>query len=100
MTGKFKTNVTSKDIEIDSSGAVHIHSKGLLNTFIHSPPHALEKLAKDVTYVSIDSISVDDHGRIVIEDDNFRNALKLKFDKTVEEATNYVCNNGYQCKEK
>lgn len=97
MTGKFKTNVTSKDIEIDKTGAVHMRSTGLLNAFIHSAPHALEKLAKDVASVSIDSISVDDQGRIVIEDDGFRKALESKM-KGVGMATkdsNTVCNNAY-----
>lgn len=99
MAGEFKTNVTDKDIEIDKDGAVHIRSQGLLNTFIHSSPHALEKLARDIAPVPIDSVSVDDLGRIVIEDANFRKAIesKMKEVRAAVAVTNVLCNNAYHC---
>ncbi len=103
MVGQFKTNVTDKDIEFVAQG-VAIQSTGLLNAFIRSPAHALAKIAEKLPLVSLESVSVDDHGRIVIKDRAFVAALKKKvadskLSKPTKPAgdTNYVCKNAYKC---
>jgi hypothetical protein len=103
MAGQFKTNVTDKDVEF-VKGGVAIKSTGLLNVFVRSPAHALAKIAEKLPLVSLEDVSVDDHGRIIIKDPAFVAALKAKQAeaKTArmmqEGDTNYVCKNGYQCK--
>src|SRR5580698_2116048 len=100
MTFKYKTNATSKDIEIIGDSVVAIKDAGLINTFVQSPAHGIAKLAENIALVSPESISVDSHGRIIIEDKNF--AAKLQAALSVERAggdINYVCKNAYQCKE-
>jgi|SRR3989339_1529950 len=95
MVSIFKTNAKKTDIELVGKNEVRIKSTGLLNAFVHSSPHALEKLHKDIgSPVSIESVTVDESGRIVIRDAAFRKAIEGKLSKATA-ATNTICNNGY-----
>lgn len=99
MPATFSTNVTNKDIGFLGDKTVAIRSTGLLNTFIHSAPHAIEKLEKHVALISIDDVSVDDAGRIIIENKSFVEALRGNL-KTATKDSNTVCKNAYQCHDK
>jgi hypothetical protein len=102
MENKFKTNVVRKDITFLKDGSVAIKSNGLLNTFVHSAPHAIAKLAKDVALTSMDNVHIDDRGRIIIDDPQFVDALHKKLANKVISAadTNTVCSNAYKCGQK
>lgn len=100
MPASFSTNVTSKDIEFLSDKSVAIKDIGLLNTFVHSAPHAIEKLAKHVALISIDDVSVDSAGRIIIENPRFVEALRGSVKKAAAGDSNTICKNAYQCHDK
>ena len=98
---KYKTDVRKSDIEFLGESEVAIKSSGLINTFVQSPSHGLAKLAEENPAVSIDAISVDSSGRIVISDKRFAEALRARISaerSTPTGDTNYVCKNAYQCK--
>jgi hypothetical protein len=99
MAGQFSTGVTRKDIKFLSKKRVAIKSTGLLNTFVHSAPHAIEKLQKHVGSISMDDVSIDDSGRIVIDNPTFVAALKRNLAATAADS-NTVCKNAYRCGEK
>lgn len=100
MKAQFKTKVTAKNIKFsETEPQVTIKSSGLLNTFVHSTRHALAKLSKDVAPVRIDSISVDNAGRIVINDKRFVEKLREQIRASAAD-TNHVCNNAYNCQKK
>jgi hypothetical protein len=99
MPKNFSTDIKLDNIEFLGEGAVALSSNGLLNTFVHSSPHAIEKLTKEVTFISIDSVTIDKQGRIIIDDPKFVAALNSKIqERAVAGDTNYVCKNAYQCK--
>lgn len=101
MAEQFKTNVKLTDIDLSDPHNVSLRSPGLVNTLVHSTPHALEKLANEIGPVPIDSVSIDDAGRIVISDKDFRAKIEERISslgpKATAADTNYVCSNAYQC---
>ncbi|EAZ88555.1 hypothetical protein [Crocosphaera chwakensis] len=88
---------TAKPVNIKTSdvtfGQVFIDSPELVEALIKDQENVLKFLEEKISHLSLDKITVDECGRLIIDDENFRQALEeIVQDETVMQT---VC--GFHC---
>ena len=86
---------TGGDFSISGSGTASVHSGELATALVRDSAAALSLIHEAVPSVAIEEISIDDCGRVVIDNEDFRRYVRDLIANPVGAVSQGIC--GYGC---
>ncbi|OPY72633.1 MAG: hypothetical protein A4E64_02892 [Syntrophorhabdus sp. PtaU1.Bin058] len=87
--------VKSNDIDFPRAGTAKLTSSSLVNALIKDQDAAVGLLRECYTEFSLETLSIDSSGRVVIENEGFTKALQSKLALPTRGLINVIC--GLSC---
>ncbi len=81
---QFEVRITPLDVDTRVEGKAVLRSTPLVNGLVRKSETTLQTLEAEVASVRLETISIDECGRIVIEDEAFRAALQQKLEQSLQ----------------